>query len=358
MTDTLAKADQIAALVKSAHDYADSTITPGVRAEYGKSFARFQAWCKEMGGLPCLPSDPQTVVLYFTALADGLVRVDWNDREGNAKSHQRKAKINYIRRQYTAILHAHKEAGHDWPHAHPLITKVLMGIARRHGEQIRRVTPLEIGDLKKCLAVHKHWPPEIVIRDKALLSLGFFAALRRAELVGLDVADVLFVEKGLRVTIRKSKTDQTALGQEIAVPHQDDKDVCPVMLLQAWLTSLKDDAYITSGPIFRRVDIHGCVGARRLTPKSVAIIVKGVVEKAGYDPESYSGHSLRAGFATSAAAAGKSIHNVMRQTRHKSQKMAMTYIRHGSLFRRNAAKGLSTAELDDEEGDVDVEPGT
>lgn len=350
MTAALSKKDELAALVKSAHSYADSTITDSVRAEYVKTFARFQKWCADMGGLPALPSDPQTVVLYFTALADGLVQVDWLDREGRARSHKQKAKIGYIRRVYTAILHMHREAGLDWPHAHPLITKVLTGIARRHGEQIRRVAPLEIADLKKCLAIHKHWPPEIVIRDKALLSLGFFAALRRSELVGLDIADVVFVPKGLRITVRKSKTDQTSLGQEIAVPHQEDKAVCPVVLLQAWLDHLREDALITSGPIFRRVDIHGCVGARQLTAKSVPLIVKNVVEKAGLDPERFSGHSLRAGFATSAAAAGKSLHNVMRQTRHKSEKVAMTYIRHGSLFRRNAATGLSTASTDDDDG--------
>lgn len=103
MTNALTKKDELAALVKSAHGYADATITPGVRHEYGKTFARLVKWCAEMGGLPSLPSDPQTVVLYFTALADGLVRVDWEDGDGHAKSHQRKAKISYIRRVYTAV---------------------------------------------------------------------------------------------------------------------------------------------------------------------------------------------------------------------------------------------------------------
>lgn len=108
----------------------------------------------------------------------------------------------------------------------------------------------------------------------------------------------------------------------------------------------------TAGPIFRRIDIHGCVGARQLTAQSVALIVKNVVEKAGYDPERFAGHSLRAGFATSTAAAGKTLHNIMRQGRWKSERVAMSYIRHGSLFRNNAAAGLSTAVIEpNDDGD-------
>lgn len=353
MSDALTKKDELAALVKAASAYADSTITDHVRAEYDRVFARFQAWCVEMGGLPSLPSTPETVILYFTALADGLVRVDWVDGDGKKRTHQRMAKISYIRRVLVCIVHAHREAGHEWPQAHPLVVKVLSGIARRRGEEVNRVTPLEIGDLKKCLVNHHHHPPEIVIRDKALLSVGFFGALRRSELVALEIRDVRFVEKGLRITIRKSKEDQTRKGEEIVIPHQDDKDVCPVVLLKAWLDILREDAYITSGPIFRRVNASAFVGNNALNSKSVALIIKGIVEKAGYDPERFSGHSLRSGFATSAAAAGKSLHNIMRQTRHRSEKNAMTYIRPAALFRRNDAKGLSTAAMDDDEGDVD-----
>jgi integrase len=125
------------------------------------------------------------------------------------------------------------------------------------------------------------------------------------------------------------------------------------VLLKAWLDSLKNDNYITSGPIFRRMDRNGCVGDKPLNSKTVATIVKFVAEKAGYDPERFSGHSLRSGFITSAAAAGKSLHNIMRQSRHKSEKNALTYIRPAALFRRNAAHGLSTASMDDDEGDVD-----
>jgi integrase len=351
MTADLAKPHraELAALVKSASDYADATITSGVRKEYFVAFRRFRVWATDRQ-LPFLPTTPEVVILYFTALAQGLVRIDYIDRYGTAKFSQKRCKVSYIRRQYTAIMYAHREAGHDWPQAHPGITKVLSGIARKHGETVKRMAPLEIADLKKCLEIHKHWPPEIVIRDKALLSLGFFAALRRSELVGLQFGDVEFVPKGLRLTIRKSKTDQTALGQEIAIPHQDDATVCPVRLLRAWLDHLRDEAYITAGPIFRRVDIHGCVGARQLTGDSVADIIKGIVEKAGLDPDRYAGHSLRAGFATSAAAAGKTLHNVMRQGRWKSEKIAHTYIRHGSLFRNNAAAGLSTAEIEDGDG--------
>jgi integrase len=346
MTDlTAPKSAQLASLAASAASYAGATITPSCRKQYAVAFARFQKWCESMG-LPYLPTTPEVCVLYFTALADGLIRVDYKDRYGIARSHQRPTKVSYIRRQYTAIIHVHRAAGIDWPIAHPAITKVLTGIARRHGEQTKRMAPLEIGDLKKCLEVHKHWPPEIVIRDRALLSLGFFAALRRSELVALHFGDIEFVPKGLRLTIRKSKEDQTGKGEEVAIPSQEDPTVDPVRLVKAWLDHLREEAYITAGPVFRRIDIHGCVGARQLTAQSVALIVKGVVEKAGLDPERFAGHSLRAGFATSAAAAGKDLHNIMRQTRHKSERVAMTYIRHGSLFRKNAAAGLSTAEIE------------
>jgi len=121
-------------------------------------------------------------------------------------------------------------------------------------------------------------------------------------------------------------------------------------LRSAWCPRL--EAYITAGPIFRRIEFHGCVGARQLTAQSVGLIVKNVVEKAGYDPDRFAGHSLRAGFATSTAAAGKTLHNIMRQGRWKSERVAMSYIRHGSLFRNNAAAGLSTAEIEsNDDGD-------
>jgi integrase len=171
------------------------------------------------------------------------------------------------------------------------------------------------------------------VRDRALLLVGFAAALRRSELVALCVEDLEFSDQGLAITIRRSKSDQEAHGEQIGVPYGSTTETCPVTALQSWLEA----AGIESGALFRRIDRHGHVGPNALAPGAVASIVKKAVEAVGLDATQFSGHSLRSGLATSAAQNGASELTIMSQTRHKSTAMVKRYVRKGSLFTSNAA---------------------
>jgi integrase len=152
--------------------------------------------------------------------------------------------------------------------------------------------------------------------------------------VALEVRDLEWTEEGLKLTVRRSKTDQEGLGRPIGVPHG--KEACPVQALKAWLEA----AGITEGPVFREVTRHGRVGERALSGRSVARVVQRAAAAAGLDPSSYAGHSLRAGLATSAARGGKSERSIMNQTGHRSTATVRRYIRDAELFRENAAEGL------------------
>ena len=172
------------------------------------------------------------------------------------------------------------------------------------------------------------------IRDRALLLLGFAGAFRRSELVALDVADLEETETGLLVTIRRGKTDQEGAGRTIAIPRGD--VACPVKALRAWLEA----AAIGTGPIFRPIDRAGTVRASRLTCRSVANFVKAYAARAGFDATTFSGHSLRSGFLTSAAAKGASIFKMMDQSGHKSVDTLRGYVRDAELFKDHAGAGL------------------
>jgi integrase len=177
-----------------------------------------------------------------------------------------------------------------------------------------------------------------IIRDRALLSLGFFAALRRKELVAVEYGDLEFVPEGLVLTIRRSKSDQFAEGVQLGITPQTDKGVCPVALVRRYL----DVSEIKSGPIFRRIDSRSdCYGDRALTSQVVAILVKQYAERAGLEAERFAGHSLRAGFATTAADKGRTLTQIMRQGRWKDQRTAQTYIRPATIFADNPTAGLS-----------------
>jgi site-specific recombinase XerD len=172
------------------------------------------------------------------------------------------------------------------------------------------------------------------LRDRALLLLGFAGAFRRSELVALDVADISEAKTGLLVTIRRSKTDQECEGITIAIARGD--IACPARALQEWL----DAAGIETGPIFRAINKAGTVATERLTDRSVANIVKAYAGRAGFDASTFSGHSLRSGFLTSAAAKGASIFKMMDVSRHKSVDTLRGYVRDAELFKDHAGAGL------------------
>jgi integrase len=174
------------------------------------------------------------------------------------------------------------------------------------------------------------------IRDRALLLTGFAGAFRRSELVSLDVADIQFTAEGLLITLRRSKSDQEGAGRQIAIPHGAHAETCTVRAVHAWLEA----AAIIQGPIFKPVDRHGRISSQRLSAHAVALVVKRYAEPAGMCVSSFSGHSLRAGFVTSAARAGEPERRIMRQTGHKSIEMVLKYVRQANAFSDNAALAL------------------
>lgn len=305
-------------LVERARAYATDSRAKRTREAYAADFAAFEAWCaKQEAPLSAMPATPATVAVYLAALADAG------------------RKPSTIERALTGIAHAHRTRGEAWQKGHPLVAEVMTGIRHAKGTAPAQKAALLDDELGKLLAV---LGADLAgLRDRALLTVGFWGAYRRSELVSLRVEDIARAPRdGLLATLRRSKTDQAAEGRAKGIPYTKDPAFCPVRSLDAWLSA----AAITSGPIFRAVGHGGRIAPRALCDRSVALIVKRTAERAGLDPKDLAGHSLRAGFATSAAIAGRSLEAIMRQTDHTCVRVARQYIRHADAFRGNAAIGM------------------
>lgn len=301
------------ALSAEAMDYARQASAPNTKRAYRAAWADFASWCG-MTGLSPLPASPETVGTFLAQ---------------RAPTH----KAASLNMRLAAIGQAHRLAGYRLDAGHPAIRETMKGIRRQHGTAVKKkdaATSTVIRDAVDRLAQMPGLRP---LRDRALLLVGFAAALRRSELVALDVADLAFVAEGLILALRKAKTDQEGRGTEIAIPFGASDRTCPVLTLGAWLKT----AGIEEGAVFRAVNRHGGLAATRLSDRDVARVVKDVVEAAGYDPAAYAGHSLRSGFITSAARAGVPEAHIQNQSRHKSLPVLRGYIRRGSLFVDNAA---------------------
>jgi len=242
------------------------------------------------------------------------------------------ARPSTIARRVAAIRYAHKLAGHATPTDAEGVKATVRGIRRTLGTAPTRKAPVTAERAQvMALAV----PDSLLgLRDRALLLLGFAGAFRRSELVALDITDLEETKAGLRVCIRRSKTDQEGGGVTIAVVPG--AVTCPVKAVRAWLEAAK----IVDGPVFRAVGKGGRVSISRLSDKSVANIVKIYAERLGLDPASFAGHSLRSGFLTSAAARGASIFKMMDVSRHKSVDTLRGYVRDAELFKDHAGTGL------------------
>lgn len=246
--------------------------------------------------------------------------------------HAHAVKPATLDRRLAAIAKAHKAAGHHLDKSHPAIRDVRRGIRRTRGVAQRRVDPITVPVLRRLLDTCG--PRLLDVRDRSLLPLGHVSALRRSELVGLDVEDVTVLPEGLRVVIRRSKTDQEGEGQIIAIGRTGRPGTCPAAAYAAYVSA----AGIATGPAFSGIDRHGHLGERLTGP--VAKIVKRRVALAGLDRGQYSGYSLRAGLATAAAAAGIEERRIMKVTRHASVVMVRRYIRATNLFEDNVAADL------------------
>jgi len=237
-----------------------------------------------------------------------------------------------LSRRLAAIQYAHQHAGHEPPTTAECVRATLRGIRRTLGSARNRKAPSTAG-LARAMA--RATPDSMVgLRNRAILLLGFAGALRRSELVALNVADIEPADGGLRVNIRRSKTDQEGEGTVIAIAAGITD--CPAKALMTWLGA----AGITEGPVFRPINKAGTVSKVRLTDRSVANIVKLCAGRIGLDARTFSGHSLRSGFLTSAAANGASIFKMMDVSRHKSIDNLRTYVRDAELFKNHAGMGL------------------
>lgn len=288
--------------------YLHQSLSDNTHRAYEQDLAHFEAW----GG--SVPSSAETVVEYLATYAPTL-------------------SMATLDRRVVAISRAHAARGYPSPTQSALVRAVRRGIKRVHGEAQRRAAPLGMADLARVLDSTGEGVK--AVRDRALLLLGFAGAFRRSELVALDRSDLEFVANGVVIYLRHSKTDQVSTGRKLGIPYGSG-DICPVKALTDWLSLLP----VGDGPIFRRVDRHAHILDQRLAGEAVAQVVKDRVAAAGFDPVHYSGHSLRAGFATSAAQAGVASWRIRQQTGHASDAMLARYIRDGELFVDSAAGAL------------------
>ena len=285
-----------------------------VRA-YKSDFNDFGIFCAR-NGFKSLPSNPKIVSLYLTHLST------------------KDAKISTLKRRLVSIGVIHKLKGHYLDTKHPSIIENIMGIKRRKGSFQKAKKPILINSLKLIInAIDQQNKQEIKkFRDRSIILIGFSGGFRRNEIVSLNYDDLDFVPEGLKINIKRSKTDQFGEGFTKALPYFDSSQYCPVISLKNWL----DISKITSGPVFRRFLKGAKLSENRLTDQTVAILIKEYLNLAGINSKNYSGHSLRSGFATSAAESGVEERNIMAMTGHKSTEMVRRYIKEANLFKNNA----------------------
>jgi site-specific recombinase XerD len=301
-------------LAETAKHYIDQSLSFATRKAYASDFKIFSAWCAAHA-LTALPAIPETVTLFLADQAQAGVAA------------------STLNRRLAAIKCAHEAKGLDTPSAHKGVTAALKGIRRAKGTAPAKKKAATADIVKEMV---RRCPDTLTgRRDRALLLLGFAGAFRRAELVALTLDDLAFVEAGLRIVIRKSKTDQEGAGQTIAIPHGSVL-FCPVKAVKNWLAA----AGIREGAVFRAVGKGSRVGEAALSDKSVANVVKRYAGAVGLEADDFAGHSLRAGFVTSAAEAGASIFKLAEVSRHRSTDVLAGYVRSANLFKDHAGADL------------------
>ena len=269
---------------------------------YKSDFKDFASFCIK-NNFSSMPTEPKILTLYLTHLS-------------------RTSKVSTLKRRIASISVVHKMKGHYIDTKHPLIIENLLGIKRVKGSNQRAKKPILINDLRKIINVINNQKIEQTrkLRDKALILIGFAGGFRRSELVAIEHDDIEFVREGVKIFVKKSKTDQIGEGMTKAIPYFDKLLYCPVAHLQEWILNKQN----RKGRVFP------------ISDKSVALIIKKYAKLAGFDPNEYAGHSLRSGFATSTAESGAEERNIMAMTGHKTTQMVRRYIKEGNLFKNNA----------------------
>ncbi len=269
---------------------------------YQADFKDFSSFCRK-NGLSSMPTEPKILSLYLTHLSAT-------------------SKYSTLKRRIASISVIHKAKGYYLDTKHPLIMENLHGIKRVKGSNQKAKKPILINDLKLIInqidQLNKSENKKI--RDKAIILIGFSGGFRRSELVNIEYEDIEFVDQGVKIFVKRSKTDQSGEGMIKAIPYFDNKIFCPVLILKEWINKTK----IKSGKIFN------------ISDKSVALIIKKYASLSGLDPNKYGGHSLRSGFATSTAESGAEERNIMAMTGHKTTQMVRRYIKEANLFKNNA----------------------
>jgi site-specific recombinase XerD len=311
----------LAALDESGRVFDRAARSESTWRAYRSDCADFVRWCERVG-LSALPASEETTARYLTYLAD-LGR-----------------KPATLSRRLASISVAHQMAGYASPVQSYVVRERLAGIRRSVGVAQRQASPAMTPEVRKMVralpdGLHGR-------RDRLVILLGFAAALRRSELAGLDVEDICWVSEGMEVTIRRSKTDQEAEGAVVAVPYGSHVETCPLRALGAWL----DATGLVEGPLIRGISRDTTVAieyrlGRRLSPEGINRVVARAARRAGLDPSGvWTGHSLRAGLATSAAKAGVPDRVIMATTRHRSRSSLDRYVRAGKRWEQVAAASV------------------
>ncbi len=276
---------------------------------YKADISSFNKFCQNFN-MASLPANPRTISLYITELS-------------------KDSKLSTIKRKMAAIKVTHKMAGKHIDFTHPIISENLNSIKKQLGTFQKSKKPISTEDLKKIIsAINLEKEIKIRLRNKAIVLIGFAGAFRRSELVALEYDDLEFVNEGLKIFIKRSKTDQSGEGMVKAIPYFSKTEFCPVNSLKEWCNYSKD-ILANSKKVFNMSD------------KNVALIIKKYTLKVGLDSSNYSGHSLRSGFATSTAESGANERQIMNMTGHKSNQMVRRYIHESNLFKNNALKKIN-----------------
>jgi integrase len=311
--DSPDRALEISTDLAAVRGYVDESLAPATRRAYRAALEAFRAWCADQGASD-LPASPETVAAFVASEAD----------RGRA--------VSTLTQRLAALRWAHEAKGYESPTAAKLVRSTMAGIRRERGVAPKRKAPATVDRLA---AMVSHAETLKGKRDRALLLFGFASAMRRSELVALTVEDLEETDRGLLVTVRRSKTDQEGHGQQRAIVPGRKAERCPVRALNAWLEA----AGINTGPVFRSVTRHGAVGGS-LSTVAVGQVVKEHAKRAGLNPSEFSGHSLRAGFITNAAEQGATADRIMDHTGHRSHAMVRVYTRRSDAFADHAGEGL------------------
>ena len=281
---------------------------------YKSDFKDFGAFCVKHG-FNSMPTEPKVVSLYLTQLSAN-------------------SKVSTLRRRLVSIGVVHKLKGHYLDTKHPIIIENLMGIKRRKGSLQTGKKPILINHLKQIINVIDEQKIKKIkkLRDRTLILTGFGGGFRRTELISIDYEDIDFVEEGVKITLRRSKTDQFGEGLIKGLPYFPNEKYCPVTSLKNWINL----SNIKKGPIFRRFAKSSILTDHRLTDQSVVLIIKNCLKLAGIENQNFSGHSLRSGFATVAAESGADERSIMAMTGHKTSQMVRRYIKEANIFKNNA----------------------